>query len=350
MKSIVTPIAWMEGAVRMASLGDFDRHARALEQLSRPLVPDLSKATELSGLLANNNKLHEVFSSVDHVSRSWRDMTSAMDKIGKGLSRSLLLESQIARQIELSAAAQATLSGFDVGKFESLFKSPALEFPLVQSIDGLFGAYRDWVEEISLEPAGIVAIPVACSAFPPIEVFNEAEILADEDAEEAAEFSVERDRIRTGILADADQGHGTLEECGFGDLIPLILGARDAVVRQGYDHVRHAVTSLREAVTQVLHRLAPDEAIEKWSTSDKDYDKGKPTRRARLRYIYRQIDSGKFGEFVVRDVEATLALFDVFQQGTHGVSIEMEQRKLSALVIRVDCLVQFLVNIERADR
>ena len=69
----------------------------------------------------------------------------------------------------------------------------------------------------------------------------------------------------------------------------------------------------------------------------------------RLRFIYRHIDSGTFGEFVVRDVDATLSLFDVFQQGTHGVSVEMEQRKLSALVARVDCLIQFLIKVGRGD-
>jgi hypothetical protein len=79
------------------------------------------------------------------------------------------------------------------------------------------------------------------------------------------------------------------------ELITMWVGAKEAISSDNPDNARHFNVSLRELFTHVLHKLAPDKEIESWSSNPADFDKGRPTRAARLRYIYREINDDSFG-------------------------------------------------------
>jgi hypothetical protein len=126
-------------------------------------------------------------------------------------------------------------------------------------------------------------------------------------------------------------------------------GANAAVKSQNPDKARHALVSARELATQVLHLLAPDQAVHHWSQSKDFYDeKGRPTRRARLFYTCRNVNSEPLKDFVEKDISSVLALFDVFQTGTHGIDSNFSDKQLKMIFRRAESALCSLIEISDA--
>lgn len=125
----------------------------------------------------------------------------------------------------------------------------------------------------------------------------------------------------------------------------LLGGAEEAVRSSNPDRVRHAITSLRELLTQVIHRFAPDDAVKSRLPDGKWYHEGRPTRKARLYFILvNKYDSDVLLDFVERDVDAVLALFDLFQKGTHEIVSSIEPGELQYILKRTKALLCELLN------
>jgi len=134
-------------------------------------------------------------------------------------------------------------------------------------------------------------------------------------------------------------------------LVEVWWGAKAAVESQNRDKARHALVSARELATQVLHALAPDDQVRKWNPSPDNYDeKGRPTRRARLFYACRTINCGPLKAFVEKDVSALLALFDVFQAGTHGIDPGFSEKQLRMIFRRAESALCSLIEIGDAGK
>jgi len=130
------------------------------------------------------------------------------------------------------------------------------------------------------------------------------------------------------------------------DLLPLYRGALEAIRSKNPDRIRHASTSLRELFTQILHRLAPDPEVLRWIPESSLLDeKGRPTRRARLRYICRHVDHGDFSPFIEADLDAALKFLNLIQKGTHDVTAGFTDVQLAALVIRTESLLFHLIKL-----
>jgi len=125
----------------------------------------------------------------------------------------------------------------------------------------------------------------------------------------------------------------------------LLKGAEQSLVSSNPDKVRHTITSLRELITQIIHRFAPDDSIKEQYKDSKWYHEKKPTRRARLHYIL----TNRYGndillDFVDKDIEATLALFDIYQIGTHKITSTISNEELSFIVKRTKVLISQLIK------
>jgi hypothetical protein len=131
-------------------------------------------------------------------------------------------------------------------------------------------------------------------------------------------------------------------------LINVWNGAKEAIKSTNPDAVRHFSVSLRELLTQLIHILSPDEDIKKWSTSPDHFAKNRPTRRARLLYIFRAISSEPFHDFVDKDIDALLAFMDLFQEGTHSIAPPFSEEQLSLLLMRAESVIRFLVWASRS--
>jgi len=127
--------------------------------------------------------------------------------------------------------------------------------------------------------------------------------------------------------------------------INLLKGAELSFSSSNPDKIRHSITSIRELMTQIIHFLAPDSIIKEGYKEDKWYHDNKPTRKARLHYI----QTKRFGndilvDFIEKDIEAILALFDVFQAGTHSVRSNMSDGQLKFVIDRVKILIVQLLE------
>src|SRR3972149_6300750 len=176
----------------------------------------------------------------------------------------------------------------------------------------------------------------------PVEVFREADLLK--------KITILKDEQET---SDSDEVSIVPKEHSLEDwlhklepgLVNLLRGAREALISSNADRARHVATSIRELFTHVLHRLAPDENIRAWTTDALYYNNGRPTRRARLLYINKEINLELFSEFVDADVNAVLTLIDALQLGTHDIRSQLTDRQLRALVDRMESLLLFLFRL-----
>jgi Predicted pPIWI-associating nuclease len=167
-----------------------------------------------------------------------------------------------------------------------------------------------------------------------------ATVTTDDSAELAEELSSE---VRD-VAADEGDVRELLGRLDAG-LVALLDGADEARKSSNPDRVRHATTSLRELITHVLHRLAPDDDVKAWSSDPNHFDKGHPTRAARLLYIQRAINAAPLDDFIRADVGCTVRFIGLFQEGTHAVRSGITELQLRAMQIRTEELLRLLLTL-----
>ncbi|MEQ8477104.1 hypothetical protein [Fulvivirga sp.] len=113
------------------------------------------------------------------------------------------------------------------------------------------------------------------------------------------------------------------------------------------DAARHFCTSAREVFTQILEIKAPDNTVISQIPNCDTTEYGKPTRRAKIKYLLHQkgLFDEEFGNFVDEDVNNILELFRVFNDGTHGSSGTYNFQQLVSIKKRVEDGIIFLSNL-----
>ena len=195
---------------------------------------------------------------------------------------------------------------------------------------------------------GFCSLPPSIVGFPPDEYFRSASLLA-----QVTHPGLTTDYFIDGITKEEPQPgvDSTLltqlqeMDVGFGTMLQ---GAVQALRSDHSDKVRHFSISLRELFTHVLHRLSPDDAVKKWSTSSDDFYKGKPIRKARLKYIYREIDEASFKKFVEDDIKNLLEFLNLFHGATHCVRPTYTDSQLRGMLVRMENTLRFLIEVSRA--
>ena len=129
-------------------------------------------------------------------------------------------------------------------------------------------------------------------------------------------------------------------------LVTMYVGARNAVHGNNLDKRRHVLISLRELVSHLLRRLAPDENVRAWIPEGNTtwlYN-GKPTRTARLRYLCREIEHEPMNEFIDSDTRAMIQLIKILNR-VHEPEIVLSNQQLRALLHRTESFITFIVQI-----
>jgi hypothetical protein len=143
---------------------------------------------------------------------------------------------------------------------------------------------------------------------------------------------------------------GDLEELLLGlghGFATMMKGAHRARNSSNPERSRHVSVSLRELFTAVLHVLAPDQQVIAWVEDPALLKDGRPTRRARVMFVCRGINSGACSMFVDADVRLTSSLFDSLQAGTHSRDQHLTDSQLDALLLRVETQLLFLLGISK---
>ena len=124
-------------------------------------------------------------------------------------------------------------------------------------------------------------------------------------------------------------------------------GALYALGPENPDAARHFCSSSREIFTQLIHLSADDEEVLNGLVDCETTDRGKPTRRSRLKYMLarRGANGDEFVDFVEADINDVLELFDLFQSGTHGESGRYDRSELGVIKRRAEGAILFLCRL-----
>ena len=160
---------------------------------------------------------------------------------------------------------------------------------------------------------------------------------ADEDEEQVAVLGDVRDATSSvhKLLGGVDPA-----------LAKLYQGAREALFGGSVDRARHVLASLRELWNHLLRTLAPDEEVLPWTVGkDKAFmHNGKPTRRARLSYVCREINHDPLSDFLDSDTKAFLDYIS-FLNRVHAIEPGLSDGQLDALMLRTDSWLTFIVQV-----
>lgn len=254
----------------------------------------------------------------------------------------------ISRLTETSRMVASIINSDTVGRLLAI--SADVQNGLLAKFDRLTRSYGLFYEEFTHSEQSILSQPPTVTARPAAQYFAAVDLLESTTGTELEdEQEAEVIKVRESVGAE---NAAALDEClarRFDDLTVLVRGARQTFASKHDDYVRHFTTSLRELFTHVLHRLAPDEEVKKFSADPADFPNGRPTRSVRLRYICRAINSGRFTDFVKKDVAAMLAFVDLFQSGTHEVVASYTEPQLRALLSRMEGTIRFLLEIDATE-
>lgn len=292
--------------------------------------------------------------SINAVSLSWRKEIEDFQRFRSVRDASLesVLGVHLTRITERTLLAQgavASISRQDIGG--AIATTVDARDALQHGFDSFAKSYTQLFKSFEQPQTSILTLHPRLSELSSVEFFNGAELLRTTSLASESEDKFEEDRkyVREEISDEIGEALPVLLSKLDPKLLRLWVGATHARRSSNPDRIRHFTTSLRELMTHVMHQLSPDDEIRGWSTSTTDFANNRATRRARLRFIARDINHGAFTDFVEKDIKATIAAFDLFQAGTHGIDSSLTDAQLAALQAKVESALYFLILTARGD-
>lgn len=117
------------------------------------------------------------------------------------------------------------------------------------------------------------------------------------------------------------------------EFIVLYDAAVDAVDSLRPDYARQAAAALRELLDHLLRRLAPNSEVK----AHPEYAALLPTqsRKARLRFLFRNVLDGAYAEFVEKDIDLILQTFNALHKAVHTLENPYTEAEVRLLLTRV---------------
>ena len=344
-----------------------------IEQMERTLEPirrqqlEISRAFEMSGAMA---RIQEIASANQH----WQDLikqATATSRIAESLSAahqswldtikpiqhdfSHLSQLQASAKLALCdtslrlAATERLMAGIDFDAIRSRFQ---IEMPVItgleSSIANVAASYGGLAESLR-EISDITRLPAFVLPGATREIYTTSFALEtlrpwddrDEDeAETEIQFVAEAELETSGCIA-------LLQQVDPGLARPYI-GARDALYGNNADRARHILSSLRELWNHLLRRLAPDDLVAAWIpgvSNQKDLlHEGKPTRRARVLYVCRELNNEPLTDFLMHDTRALVKLIELFNR-VHELETALTDEQLRSILLRTDSWLMYILQI-----
>ncbi len=312
-----------------------------------------SASLSLSRILPPLEAMEKISKETTWVTGAWEAyIRSSQKSLDILQSTELAFQSHIAKSASISIAVEMRLAQISFEKIgETAHLSIAKQMALQRSFVEFTESYSHLYKSIEQHPAKIASFPPVVSSLPPVELFTVVESLASISTVPVNQRALPVEAIAIGreIINDTASSLEKLLSDIDLNLIRLWRGAKNALKSKNPDRVRHFATSLRELFTHVLHTIAPDTEIKKWTSDPNNYHNGCPTRHARLLYLCRKINYGPFTTFVQKDVASDLAFLSLFQTGTHAVRSDFSEHQLLAMLARMESLLRFLLEIAKQD-
>lgn len=177
----------------------------------------------------------------------------------------------------------------------------------------------------------------------PVEYFSTANLMESISVDE--EITIDEEVLKSEIIYENEislSEHLPKFDAG---LYNMWKGAIETLNSQNSDRIRHFITSIRELFTHLFQRLASDKDVKTWTNDPGHFYNGRPTRKTRLLYIFRNINDKLFADFLQKDIETTIALIDVFQKGTHSINSSFTEYQLIAIKSKSESTLKFLLEL-----
>ena len=329
------------------------RGLKAIAEYKNPIAsitPTLEALSKLDNLPSTIRAMTEANKSIlatteanmfaDSMTHSLHESRQQTQEIMKSLSATFdmpaILSTSLAAQLKLSE-----LQRFPLGA--AINAAATLQDSLSRNLDRFTANYRKLVDFTDHQSPIIEVLEPDIIQYPAQEVFREAELLEqitvpeDEQVvlEEYEVIPIPEERSLEDWLGEINSGFPS-----------LLQGAHAVLNTDNPDRARHVTVSLRELIGRVLHQFAPKDKIKAWSAAPNYYDEeDKPTRRARLLYICREINFDPLSEFVDVNVKSVLTLIQVLNAETHVIPCRLTNRQLQALVDRTESCLLFLLRL-----
>jgi hypothetical protein len=264
--------------------------------------------------------------------------------LGTQTLSSFSVQSGLLRATECALFAEKSLSAISMTSLGSrIGVSASVQQSLLQSMTGLSSSYSALMKSFSDNPVSFSTLGPTLTRQAPIEYFSSANFLEVISVEE--DVTAEEEIIKNEILYESEYKLSEYLPKLDPGLYKLWKGAIEALQSNNSDKIRHFTTSLREIYTHVMHILAPDQMINNWSKHPEHYVNSRPTRKARLQFICRNINNDPFKDFVEKDIATTLAFIDLFQSGTHKIDSELTEEQLKVIKSKAESSLKYLLEI-----
>ena len=344
-----------------------------IEQMERTLEPirrqqlEITRALEMAGAAT---RIQEIVGANQH----WQDLikqATATSRIAESLSAahqswldtikpiqhdfSQLSQLQASAKLALCdtslrlSATERLMAGID---FEAIRGRFQIEMPVISGLESsiahVAASYGNLAESLR-EISDITRLPAFVLPGATREIYTTSFALEtlrpwderDEDeAETEIQFVAEAELETSGCIA-------LLQQVDPGLARPYI-GARDALYGNNADRARHILSSLRELWNHLLRRLAPDDLVAAWIpgvSNQKDLlHDGKPTRRARVLYVCRELNNEPLTDFLMHDTRALVKLIELFNR-VHELETALTDEQLRAILLRTDSWLMYILQI-----
>jgi len=359
----------METINRLAKpsyLGVLEQMERAMEPIRRQQL-EISRALEMSSAAAQikeiasaNQHWQEVIKQATATSHIAESLTAVhqswLDQL-KPLQQEFSQISQLQATAKLAlcdaslhlTASERLMAGFD---FEAIRERFQIEMPVISGLESSiaqvaasYGSLSESLREIS----DITRLPAFVLPGATREIYTTSYALEtlhswdgrdEEDVETEIELVAEVELETSGCIT-------LLQQVDPGLARPYI-GARDAFNGNNADRARHILSSLRELWNHLIRRLAPDDLVSAWIpeiANQRDLlHEGKPTRRARVLYICRELNNDPLTEFLMHDTRALVKLIELFNR-VHELETELTDEQLRAILLKTDSWLMYILQI-----
>lgn len=307
-------------------------------------------------ILKANLEISAIFSSlkpyksvIEQLRSSQVEVARTPGSLSQIADMRILLSKDFSLISNSSSIAQQVLASNIFDKiFETIGQASEIGLVFKKDFINLTDSYKNYWNSFNSDIQKLLSLPPLMFKMPAVEMYLatrtldfsvKAGILKKESElteAEVVEIINPSDQVFNSLISSVDTG-----------LVSLYRGAEEAIASQGADKIRHVTVSLRELVTHVLHKLSPDEEIFRWNNDPACIVNGRPTRKARLLFICRNINHNGFVNFVNKDISCTLCFLDLLQEGTHAINVNYDDKQIEALMLRVKSLLIFIINISR---
>ena len=131
-------------------------------------------------------------------------------------------------------------------------------------------------------------------------------------------------------------------------LVRLYEGASEALDGNNPDRIRHFLASLRDLWNHLVREIAPKEETLDWISEygiEGDLDcNNRPTRRGRIRFISRNINSAPLVDFINHSAKMSTILHETYNR-VHQLEPGLTDWHLSAILYRTEAELSYLIRI-----